>query len=54
MGRGGDVVSMIKLNTKINLQASYYKSPRTAKNELTKFVSELKTQEGGEEGTAGE
>lgn len=51
MGGGG---SITKLNTKIKLPASYYKSPRTGKNKLTKFVSETKTQEGGEEGTARE
>lgn len=40
---GEGVVSITKLNTKIKLQASCYKSPRTGKNKLMKFVSETKT-----------
>lgn len=47
-------MSIRKLNTKTKLRASYYKSPRTEKKKLSKFVSETKTQEGGEEGTARE
>lgn len=50
-------MSIRKLNTKTKLPASYCKSPRTGGVGgvgVTKFVSESETQEGGEEGTAGE
>lgn len=46
-------MSIRKLNTKTKLPASHCKSQRMEKK-VCKFVSETKTQEGGEEGTASE